>query len=1375
MAYITNEIKTLTGTNITINDSDQKNIVDLQIQGNAIQPNTLLPSGYTQVEYIESTNNGGQYIDTGVNADKKLRVVFDGAILNQGAFGTIYDNGGGSYVRYHLQATSTVFRFYSYTTGQDLITVDTNRHLFDMDVPNGKTYVDGTLYNKSVSTFDTTLNFWLFKRNSNTASLQSSNVAKLYFCQIYYNGALVRNFVPCINNSTGKAGLYDLVNNIFYGNSGTGDFNYGSNISLPNPSFPIHINTVTGKQNVEIRRKNLWDENYVNISTTLIYKPIYVGEGNFTLSSNIPQGASGDSLFLLAGNVSSGANSAVNGVDKTISRTQTSVDGYVTVVYRGGGNYLDPREYNTMLEKGSTLTTYEKYDGNTYEINLGKNLYNATMSEETIRGVTRSADNQRLYFDGTVESTGNLDFPLSPQKFEAGTYFLNYEIESGTITGTNGINIYLYSNPNNGRTPVGRINTIGYKETLQLVLYAPSKIYIHCYGQTTNTKYEDVVVKYQITKLKDDYSFAPYKTPIELLSIPNTDYKDNIYKLKHDSINLFNSSFETITGFNVNMSYENGIITLNNTSNDSGAVYLNSSLNDTLKSGTYTFIFQYVDGTMSGANIRISVGNSSMSIGTDDANRYFSLVSSSGNMSNVVNTATLTEDKTINKWGIYINSGITFNNFKFRLYIVEGTYTANDIPQYEFYGAKKGTWLIEKQVGKVVLDGTQTLYRKDTGTSGYYRFDVDIGRNVINSSSISFVAPIYCNRLIGVTRGNTYSRIEGVAPTTTDYSYHTFNLYIEAISQMTTTQANTWFSNNNTIVYYPYKTPLYTQITDDELLSQLNAIELKEKLNNIAVSSGDLGSPIKLSYYSTDNDYYDAVYSQDDRNDLKIWFNDVELENAPIKCEKITRTARILPNDGNKIFGLNNFISTSLEVILHNVDLEDIQNQVKISIGTLIDEQNDTYEYIPLGVFNIQDTPTNDNGKITLKLRDNRVKFDFNYNAQPLIEANGGTASKKQILDDICSQAGVTNTIDSFNGQDELVGIYDNTITATTYVSYLMEQAGLIPVIDREGNLKAIDLSKLYVWKIPLSILETGFQIGEPYKIDRVVYESGIIKYETSNDETLDTLYIDASNPYITDQEQVNYILEKLQNFKIDSVITKNVLGNPAIDPYDIIRIYNDLDNSNDTIFETLANTTYTYNGKHRDIFDTQIGKEQRTENVTLKSESTFQKYAKALIDNIEGEITLEVGQISGNLTALNKQLYGDEDAGTQGDINILSSQITQKANAIEFNIYKDKVDNIETNGVDKVQTTSVLINNDGLNVATNTSKISTQITNNSFEIRDSGNTELAFFGYNEAEGISISRMDNLTVRKYFIAGNHRVETYEESGEQRTGWFYIGG
>lgn len=308
----------------------------------------------------------------------------------------------------------------------------------------------------------------------------------------------------------------------------------------------------------------------------------------------------------------------------------------------------------------------------------------------------------------------------------------------------------------------------------------------------------------------------------------------------------------------------------------------------------------------------------------------------------------------------------------------------------------------------------------------------------------------------------------------------------------------------------------------------------------------------------TANEYKEIIYSQDDKNRIRIWFNNVEVEDAGEYCVSLTGTNRILPDGNGKRFALDNFVSKEYTLTLRDLPSNVvIADQVKISIGTLVDSENDTYEDVPIGVFNIQDTPTTDSNKINIKLRDNRVKFDFNYNAEPLIQRLGGSATLGQILNDICTQAGVTNNVGNFDGDDIEVSIFDNTITGTAYVSYILEQGGYIPTIDRLGNLIKIDISNLVTHRIPLSLVES-YEIGTPFEIQRIVYESGIIKYETSSDETLTTLYLDSANPYITEQGQIDNIFSKLEGFKIDSVSTGRILGNPAIDPYDLIEIYDD-------------------------------------------------------------------------------------------------------------------------------------------------------------------------------------------------------------------------
>lgn len=107
--------------------------------------------------------------------------------------------------------------------------------------------------------------------------------------------------------------------------------------------------------------KNLFEEAYTDITGTVKYKPLYVGNGEFTLSTTAGRTVTDTTvLFLLAGNVSSGASTNQNGVANDQSRTVTAVDGYVTIGYRGY-TYISPVNEHTMLNAGSTVEPYEPY------------------------------------------------------------------------------------------------------------------------------------------------------------------------------------------------------------------------------------------------------------------------------------------------------------------------------------------------------------------------------------------------------------------------------------------------------------------------------------------------------------------------------------------------------------------------------------------------------------------------------------------------------------------------------------------------------------------------------------------------------------------------------------------------------------------------------------------------------------------------------------------------------------------------------------------------------------------------------------------------------------------------------------------------------
>ena len=197
------------------------------------ETSNVLPSGYTQVDYIQTS--GTQYINTGVIGKTGLEVEAniefvdsisnDQAVIGSRSGGTriypIYIFPGkfdiGYGINYNSSLTPVLNQKYSVYSklynGEQLLKV------------NGTTIIQQSVAND----FDTNLNLYLFCMNYNGASYFSK--MKLYSLIIKENGTTKRNFVPCYRNSDNEIGLYDIVNNVFYTNQGTGSFTYGNVVS----------------------------------------------------------------------------------------------------------------------------------------------------------------------------------------------------------------------------------------------------------------------------------------------------------------------------------------------------------------------------------------------------------------------------------------------------------------------------------------------------------------------------------------------------------------------------------------------------------------------------------------------------------------------------------------------------------------------------------------------------------------------------------------------------------------------------------------------------------------------------------------------------------------------------------------------------------------------------------------------------------------------------------------------------------------------------------------------------------------------------------------------------------------------------------------
>lgn len=219
-----------------------------------------LPSGYTQIEYIEST--GTQYIDTGVIGKSGISAALDFTIIsaNLDDFIPLGSATGDWSTRCYPLALQNG-GCWAYGAGEwcfsDVKASTQIRYRVETSLmPDSQLMkVDGVpVVSSSYSGyFNTGHSVYLFGNNYSDISFMSAGSIRVYSCKIYENGVCTRNFVPCVD-ANGTSGLYDIVNNTFYTDGTGGEFARGS--AVHNSVLSVS-NGGTGATDAATARANL--------------------------------------------------------------------------------------------------------------------------------------------------------------------------------------------------------------------------------------------------------------------------------------------------------------------------------------------------------------------------------------------------------------------------------------------------------------------------------------------------------------------------------------------------------------------------------------------------------------------------------------------------------------------------------------------------------------------------------------------------------------------------------------------------------------------------------------------------------------------------------------------------------------------------------------------------------------------------------------------------------------------------------------------------------------------------------------------------------------------------------------------------------------
>ena len=328
-------------------------------------------------------------------------------------------------------------------------------------------------------------------------------------------------------------------------------------------------------------------------------------------------------------------------------------------------------------------------------------------------------------------------------------------------------------------------------------------------------------------------------------------------------------------------------------------------------------------------------------------------------------------------------------------------------------------------------------------------------------------------------------------------------------------------------------------------------------------------------------------------------------------------------------------ISHSLTVTEVNAMLVGTLNGIPVKS---LSSNNSSFEMIPIGIYNVDDYTDNDDNTITIKALDNMIKFEFNYNGRELIDKKN-EATLLEVAQDICNKAGVELGSTSFLNSDKKVSVYDNTVTARKYISYIAESAGCFACIDREGKLCFREFGQD---ETEISLEMFGeYKWGEEFKISKVSYEDGVRSFKFG-DDTRNNLWINQENMYIVDEDQVQKIYNKIKDLTVNTFEGK-VIIDPAIDIGDKIVI-----NGKNVIYQG----EMSLEGRFIAQISSKIQIKQKEETTVKKeSQKVVNRRVQSRIAQAEGKIEQLVEETTENSEKLTKH---------EQDINGITQSVSE-------------------------------------------------------------------------------------------------------------------
>lgn len=224
--------------------------------------------------------------------------------------------------------------------------------------------------------------------------------------------------------------------------------------------------------------------------------------------------------------------------------------------------------FSIQLEEGSSSTSFEPYTGGIpspnpdypQEIKVvegrqvvtdkGKNLFNFGIRSRNQNGITTNYNFSQAIINGTTTTNNSIvgfstkisEYSISLGTYSAGSYVFKFEKVSGNLTYPSGASEIHIRNSNDTTIFKNKVNSETTNYTKSFTLEQETELFIQWFVNESNWTFTDYICRFMIISDTDSATdYEPYYEPssynidlqlenIYLAKMPNTDYKNRIYK-----------------------------------------------------------------------------------------------------------------------------------------------------------------------------------------------------------------------------------------------------------------------------------------------------------------------------------------------------------------------------------------------------------------------------------------------------------------------------------------------------------------------------------------------------------------------------------------------------------------------------------------------------------------------------------------------------------------------------------------------------------------------------------------------------------------------------------------------------------------------------